>query len=104
MRVQVAAANQFFGPMPDEIAHSQRVLQAWEKAQAQGLGASHELRRIRCRVRLWAYVFMGWLCVCAGVAVVDGKLIEALHVDEAKRTLEIRKNLEALELSYNRQQ
>jgi citrate lyase beta subunit len=44
------------------------------------------------------------LFVCAGVAVVDGKLIEALHVDEAKRTLEIRKNLEALELSYKRQQ
>lgn len=44
------------------------------------------------------------LCVCAGVAVVDGKLVEILHVDEAKRTLELKKNLDALETSHHAQQ
>jgi len=34
----VAAANKAFGPRPDELAHAERLLQAWRDAQAHGEG------------------------------------------------------------------
>ncbi|MFU8815134.1 MAG: HpcH/HpaI aldolase/citrate lyase family protein [Pseudomonadales bacterium] len=56
---QVDAANELFGFDAAAIAHAQRVLEAWQQAQAEG----------------------------KGVAVLDGKLIENLHAAEAERVL-----------------
>lgn len=58
---QIAAANGVFGPDEEEIARARAVLAAWEAATAEG----------------------------RAVAVLDGKLIEVLHMEEARRTLEI---------------
>ena len=56
---QLAAANDIFGPSAADIDRAEKIIAAWQLAQAQG----------------------------EGVAVVDGKLVEAMHVDEAKRHL-----------------
>lgn len=56
---QLAAANAVFGPTQGDVDHAQRLLAAWEEASAAG----------------------------AGLAVLEGKLIEVMHVDEARRTL-----------------
>lgn len=56
---QIDIANEVFGPSAADVAHAQAVISAWEQAQAEG----------------------------KGVVVVDGKLVENLHVDEARRTL-----------------
>ncbi|KAM3571242.1 hypothetical protein VYU27_006729 [Nannochloropsis oceanica] len=69
----VAAANKAFGPRPDELAHAERLLQAWRDAQAHG----------------------------EGLAVVDGQLIEMLHVEEAHRLLATQLNIEAMEASVH---
>ena len=53
----VAAANEVFAPSPDEIAFSRRIIAAHGEAAAEG----------------------------KGVVVVDGKLIENLHVENARR-------------------
>ena len=55
----LAAANQIFAPSPEELEFARRVIDAHGAAEAQGLG----------------------------VVVLDGKLIEALHVAEAKRLM-----------------
>lgn len=55
----VAAANRIFGPSPDELAQAHRIMVA--HAEAERLGQ--------------------------GVVVVDGRLVEALHVAAARRTL-----------------
>ncbi len=54
---QIDAANAAFGPSPDAVAWAHKIIAAFEAAQAEG----------------------------KGVVVVDGKLIENLHVAEAKR-------------------
>ncbi|NKX44084.1 HpcH/HpaI aldolase/citrate lyase family protein [Roseicyclus persicicus] len=56
---QVAIANAAFAPSPEEIALARRQIAAYEEAKAQG----------------------------QGVAVVDGKIVENLHVDTARATL-----------------
>ena len=56
---QLAAANAAYGPTAEDADAARRVLLAHAEAEAQG----------------------------AGVAVVDGKLVEALHVHEARATL-----------------
>lgn len=56
---QIAAANAAFGMSEADIEQAQAVIAAWGEALARG----------------------------SGVAVVDGKLVEALHVDEARRVL-----------------
>ncbi|MGB3432272.1 HpcH/HpaI aldolase/citrate lyase family protein [Achromobacter sp.] len=56
---QIEAANAAFGMSDAEVERAQAVIAAWREAQARG----------------------------SGVAVVDGKLVEALHVDEARRVL-----------------
>ena len=56
---QIDYANEAFGVSDAELAHARRVVAAWEEARSQGLG----------------------------VAVLDGQLIERLHVDEAERTV-----------------
>jgi citrate lyase subunit beta/citryl-CoA lyase len=54
---QLAGANQAFGPTPDEVAFSRRVIAAHAEAEAEG----------------------------RGVVLLDGKLIENLHVENARR-------------------
>ncbi len=56
---QIEAANQTFAPSEAEVIHSQEVIAAWDQAQSEG----------------------------KGVVVVNGRLIENLHVEEAKRVL-----------------
>jgi citrate lyase subunit beta/citryl-CoA lyase len=56
---QVDAANRIFGPTDDELAHAARVIEAFEEAERLGLG----------------------------VATVDGRLVEHLHVATARRAL-----------------
>ena len=57
---QIEPANTAFTPGPDEVAHARRLIAAYEAANAAGKGA------IR----------------------VEGRLVEALHVDEARRILQ----------------
>lgn len=56
---QIAAANVAFAPDEEEIASAHGIIEAFEQAQAQG----------------------------KGVVVVNGRLVENLHVDEAQRQL-----------------
>lgn len=56
---QIEAANEVFAPSKDEVERSRRIIAEYAKAEAQG----------------------------QGVVVVDGKLIERLHVDHAKRVV-----------------
>ena len=65
---QIAAANRAFAPDEAEIAWSRRVIAAHGEAEAAG----------------------------AGVVLVDGKLIEALHVEEAHRTVALAEAIERL--------
>lgn len=58
---QIAPANEVFGPSAQAIEHAQRVIAIWEEAEKAG----------------------------AGVAVLDGKLVENLHAAEARRLLAI---------------
>ncbi|MGY8997064.1 MAG: CoA ester lyase, partial [Alphaproteobacteria bacterium] len=58
---QIEAANRIFGPTKEEAAWSQRIIEAHAEAAKEG----------------------------KGVVVVDGKLIENLHIQEAKRILQL---------------
>ena len=55
----ISTANHYFGPTPEEICQAERIIAAHTKALAEG----------------------------KGIAVVDGRLVEALHVEGAQRTL-----------------
>lgn len=63
----IRTANTCFAPSNAEIANAKRIVQAFEDASAQGLG----------------------------IAVLDGHLIEAMHAEEAKRTLALAQAVEA---------
>ncbi len=65
---QVAAANEAFAPDAGEIAWSRRIIAAHAEAQAQG----------------------------AGVVLVDGRLVENLHVEEAHRLVALAETIERL--------
>jgi citrate lyase subunit beta/citryl-CoA lyase len=65
---QVEPCNQAFAPTPAQIEESRAVLAAWEQAAAQGLG----------------------------VATVNGRLIENLHVENARRILAVAEAINAL--------
>jgi citrate lyase subunit beta/citryl-CoA lyase len=65
----IAAANRIFAPAADEVTWARRIIAAHAEAAAQG----------------------------KGVAVVDGKLIENLHVAEAQRTVALAEAIAALE-------
>ncbi|GEQ99740.1 hypothetical protein JCM17845_03640 [Iodidimonas gelatinilytica] len=56
---QIGPANDLFRPSADAIAHATRMLAAWKDAEAQG----------------------------KGVATLDGKMIEHLHIQDAQRLL-----------------
>jgi citrate lyase subunit beta / citryl-CoA lyase len=55
----IAAANRIFAPAPEELAQARRIIAAHEEAVAKG----------------------------SGVALVEGRLVERLHVEEARRLL-----------------
>ncbi len=56
---QIETANRVFGPSEEAVGHARRVMAAWEEARGQG----------------------------RGIAVLDGRLVENLHVREAERVL-----------------
>lgn len=58
---QLSSANKVFSPDANDLDRAQKILEAWQVAEAEG----------------------------KGVVVVDGRLVEGMHVDEAKRLLEI---------------
>jgi citrate lyase subunit beta/citryl-CoA lyase len=62
---QIAPANLAYAPSPEEIAWSRRVVAAHEEAEATG----------------------------KGIVLVDGKLIEGLHVENARRLLGLAEEL-----------
>ena len=65
----IAVANAVFGPSEADIEWARRISTAWREAAAEG----------------------------KGVTLVDGKLIEALHVEEAGRILALAEGIAALE-------
>lgn len=67
----IAAANEAFAPRADEIAFAEKIIAAHGAAEAKG----------------------------QGVVVVDGKLIESLHVVEAKRLVALTEAIRKLENS-----
>jgi len=54
---QLAMANHHFAPSAEQLSRAKKIIAAWKEAEAQG----------------------------SGVVVVDGQLVEAMHVDEAHR-------------------
>ena len=58
---QIAAANEIFGPTDEEVDSAREIIDAWERARRDG----------------------------QGVAVVRGRLVENLHVEAARRTLDL---------------
>ncbi|WP_342076659.1 CoA ester lyase [Yoonia sp. SS1-5] len=66
---QVAIANAAFGPTEDEVALARRQIEAFEAAEADG----------------------------QGVAVVDGRIVESLHIVTARATLAKAEAIAALE-------
>lgn len=68
---QIDIANRVFGPSAADIDRARRILEAWQQAEREG----------------------------RGVAVVDGKLVEAMHIDEASRLLAIAGVIEQLAVS-----
>lgn len=65
---QVEPANEVWAPTDDQVEHSRRVIDAFETAEAEG----------------------------RGVITVDGRMIENLHVDEARRVLAVAEAIAAL--------
>ncbi|MEM1334651.1 MAG: CoA ester lyase, partial [Actinomycetota bacterium] len=64
---QVEPANDVWAPSPDEVEHARRVIEAFDEAVAAG----------------------------KGVVTVDGRMIENLHVDNARRTIAVADAIEA---------
>lgn len=58
---QIAAANEVFGPSEEELLRAEKIIEAWKNAEAEG----------------------------KAVVLVDGRLVENLHVEEARRALAI---------------
>lgn len=67
----IEAANEIFAPSPDELAWSEKIIAAHAEATAQG----------------------------KGVVVVDGKLVENLHVEDAKRIVGLAAMIGEMELA-----
>lgn len=65
----IAAANRIFAPSETELAWAGKIIAGFAEARAEG----------------------------AGVAVVEGKLVEQLHVDMAERTVDLARQIAALE-------
>jgi citrate lyase subunit beta/citryl-CoA lyase len=65
---QVDVANRVWAPSDEEVDHARRVIEAFEEAQRDG----------------------------RGVVTVDGRMVENLHVDNARRTLAVAEAIAAL--------
>ena len=65
---QLEAANQVFAPTAQSLENARTIIQAWEQARAEG----------------------------KGVVVVNGRLIENLHVEEARRSLALDEAIRAM--------
>lgn len=65
---QVEIANDVWAPTADEVDHARRVITAFEEASAQG----------------------------RGVITVDGRMIENLHVDNARRVLAVQRAIDEM--------
>ncbi|MEZ5823454.1 MAG: CoA ester lyase [Geminicoccaceae bacterium] len=65
---QIEAANTAFAPSAEDVAWSARIIEAWEEASAKG----------------------------KGVVLVDGKLVENLHIAEARRLLALSAAIEEM--------
>jgi citrate lyase subunit beta / citryl-CoA lyase len=66
---QLEPCNRIYAPASDEVERSQRIIDAFEEAEAEG----------------------------RGVVTVDGRMIENLHVEQARRTLAQAEAISALE-------
>jgi citrate lyase subunit beta/citryl-CoA lyase len=66
---QIEITNQVYGLDKTQVEHAHRVIEAWDAAEAAG----------------------------KGVAVLDGKLVETMHVDGARRILALNESLQQLE-------
>lgn len=71
----LATANEVFAPSPDDVAWSRRIITAHANATAQG----------------------------QGIVVVDGQLIENLHVENARRVVQLAETIAALEADLQSQ-
>jgi citrate lyase subunit beta/citryl-CoA lyase len=65
---QLEPCNRVFAPTADEVDRARRIIEAFEQAEAEG----------------------------RGVVTVDGRMVENLHVDQARRTLAVTGAIEAL--------
>jgi citrate lyase subunit beta/citryl-CoA lyase len=65
---QLPVTNEVFAPSEKEIANAREIIAAWEQAKAEG----------------------------KGVAVVNGKLVENLHVEEARRALAVEEAIKGM--------
>jgi citrate lyase subunit beta/citryl-CoA lyase len=65
---QLEAANQVFAPTAQSLDNARTIIQAWEQARTEG----------------------------KGVVVVNDRLIENLHVEEARRSLALDKAIRAM--------
>lgn len=70
---QLAAANEVFGPSAADLDRATKIIAAWQEVEAKG----------------------------EAVAVVDGKLVEGMHVDEARRNLAIAEAIDAIHINSN---
>jgi len=67
----IAIANEVFAPTPEEVAQAETIIAAHHQAEAEG----------------------------KGVVLVDGRLVESLHVENARRTLALATAIAELERS-----
>ena len=65
---QLEPCNRVFAPTADEVGRARRIIEAFEQAEAEG----------------------------RGVVTVDGRMVENLHVDQARRTLAVTAAIDAL--------
>jgi citrate lyase subunit beta/citryl-CoA lyase len=66
---QIATANEIFAPAAEEVEKAHEIIDAWEHARSEG----------------------------RGITLVRGRLVETLHVEEAKRTLALVEAIRELE-------
>ena len=72
---QIEPANRVFAPSEEEVERARRIIEAWNAARAEG----------------------------KGVVVVDGRLVENLHVVMAERTLALHEAIRELEADLRKQ-
>ena len=67
---QLSVANEVFGPSDDELVRCKKIIAAWAEAEGEG----------------------------RGVVLVDGKLVENLHIEEAHRLLTISEAIDKMQV------